>query len=520
MDEDDFLPWEDFDKLHVIRRLREIVGEWWKVQLNFTDHRGYLRGVPKGKFFNPIHQVCRGIAADDKGFRGCLGTVRKTKDLKGHDKTEKGYCHAGFSTITVPITVEGKYLGSVFGDGFIAQETEKEQKTQIKKTLQNLFKSDTQLQNYVENLPVLSAKEVQYLTEMIEMVVAEILLAYSNLWNVKKEVDELKTELMSRYEFSKMVGKSHEMQKLYSLIERIKDSTAIVLIEGENGTGKELIARALHYNSKRRRGKFVALNCGAFNENLLESELFGHVKGAFTGAFKDKKSLFEIANDGTLFLDEIGDMPLAMQVKLLRVLQEGSYRPVGDTETKHTSTRVLAATNQALEEMVRNGKFREDLYYRLNVINLRVPPLRERSEDIPLLIEHFLKQFAESMNTDIKQPDKKCLHKLLSYHWPGNVRELENEIERLYVLAGEEPTLSADDLSARVGDGGGVKVVETQTGKLKDVLEQVEFEMIREGLNRTHWNKSLLAKELGMSRANLIMKVEKYGLGKKERKAG
>lgn len=520
MDDEDFLPWEDFDKLHVIRRLREIVGNWWKVQINFTDYKGYLRGVPKGKFFNPIHQVCRGITADDKGFRGCLGTVRKTRDLKGHEKSEQGYCHAGFSTIAVPITIEGKFLGTVFGDGFIAEETEKKQKELIKNTLRTLFKSDSQLQEYVEKLPVLSEAEVRYLTEMIEMVVAEILLAYSNLWNAKKEVDELKTELMSRYEFEKMVGKSHEMQKLYSLIERIKDSTAIVLIHGENGTGKELIARALHYNSKRRRGKFVDLNCGAFNENLLESELFGHVKGAFTGAIRDKKGLFDVANDGTIFLDEIGDMPLAMQVKLLRVLQEGTYRSVGATETKQTSARVLAATNQDLEELIRNGKFREDLYYRLNVISLQVPPLRERSEDIPLLVDHFLKQFSEQMHTQVKEPDKQCLHKLLSYDWPGNVRELENEIERLYVLAGKELVLSSEDLSSRVAESGSTKLVETHGEKLKDVLEQVELEMIRDGLARTHWNKSLLAKELGMSRASLIMKVEKYGLEKKERKAG
>ena len=508
------LPWEEFDKLHAIRRLRQIVGNQWKIQVNFTDHHGYLRGVPAGKFFNPIHHVCKRITSDSRGFQGCIAAVRKTAGMQ-QEKIEFGQCHAGFSTIAVPISVQNRYLGCVFCDGFIVEETQAEQKKQIKATLNSLFPSDQQIQSYVEQLPVLNKKEVDFLTQLIEMVVEEIILAYAGLWGVRKEVDHLKIALTSRYSFANMIGKSDAMQRLYSLVERVKDAVSIVLIQGENGTGKELIARALHYNSKRRKEPFIAVSCGAFNENLLESELFGHVKGSFTGAIKDKIGLFEAANDGTLFLDEVGETSQTMQVKLLRVLQEGTFRPVGSNENRETSARVICATNRDLTKMLEEGQFRKDLYYRLNVINLVVPPLRERPEDIPLLIEHFVRNFAEKMGTKEKKPSKECLQSLLAYQWPGNVRELENEIERLYVLAGEDSTLVEMNLSPRLHGLVSVSSIDLRGGKLRDVLEQVESEIIKEGLKRTRWNKSQLAKELGISRAGLILKVEKYGLERK-----
>jgi transcriptional regulator with PAS, ATPase and Fis domain len=261
----------------------------------------------------------------------------------------------------------------------------------------------------------------------------------------------------------------------------------------------------------------VTVNCSAFNENLLDSELFGHVKGSFTGAIKDKKGLFEAADKGTLFLDEIGDMSPTMQVKLLRVLQEGTLTPVGGTEVRKVDVRVVAATNKDLKEMVEQGLFREDLYYRINVINLVVPPLRDRKEDIPILVEHFLARNCKEKNLPVKQLAKRAMEKIFDYPWPGNIRELENEIERVIVLAGEEHRVSADLLSQRIRDFGentkvqGVRVA----GKLKDALEELEKTMIKEGLRRTNWNKSRLAKELGISRAGLIMKVEKYGLDKR-----
>jgi transcriptional regulator with PAS, ATPase and Fis domain len=329
-------------------------------------------------------------------------------------------------------------------------------------------------------------------------------------------MDQLSSELGIRYGFDQMIGKSSAMQALYKLLDRVCDSNATVLINGENGTGKELIAKALHYNSKRRKNKFLVINCGAFNENLLESELFGHMKGSFTGATKDKKGLFEAANGGTLFLDEIGDTSMQMQVKLLRVLQEGTYTPVGSTDVKSSNVRILAATNKDLQKMVKDQTFREDLFYRLHVINVVVPPLRDRKEDIPILSDHFLGKFSKETNSSKKDIDKKCLNRLMDHDWPGNVRELENEIERLCVLAGDENMITDEFLSGRIKEKPGNQYPGLRVnGTLKDAVETLEKQLIREGLDRTNWNKSKLAKELGISRAGLIMKVEKYGLEKR-----
>jgi two-component system response regulator HupR/HoxA len=509
--------WSDFDKLHVIRRLREIVGKWWKIQINFTDTKGLLRGVPEGRFFNPLNPICQAVVSDDKGFEACRGTARQTTVETTRSKDARlSRCHAGFSTITVPIRVEGKYMGCVFGDGFLVADSVDEQKARIRSYLERSFSGrEKELTTHIDALPVLAEKDIAYLTELIEMVVEEIIVSQKRVADEQGKVGELSKELGTRYGFDRMIGKSAPMQDLYRMLDRVCSSDATVLVNGENGTGKELIAKALHYNSPRKDKKFVVINCGAFNENLLESELFGHVKGAFTGAMKDKKGLFEEADGGTLFLDEIGETSHSMQVKMLRVLQEGTYTPVGSTTTKRGNVRILAATNRDLQKMVKDGTFREDLYYRLNVIKLTVPPLRERKEDIPLLVEHFLAKFAKESGQR-KDMDKGTLERLLNHEWPGNVRELENEVERLCVLAGSDVIIGPEILSQHIQDNAKNKYPGYRVnGRLKDALEELEKQMIREGLERTRWNKSRLAKELGISRAGLIMKVEKYGLDKR-----
>jgi len=516
--------WDEFDKLHVIRSLRELVGRWWKIQLNFTDTKGFLRGVPEGRFFNPLNSVCKAVTGDQKGFQGCLGTARKTTVDATNSKDSRLFkCHAGFSAISVPIRVNNQYLGCVFGDGFIVEETAAEQRVQIKSYLDRAFPGRAhELMADVDKLPVLSKKEVAYLTELIELVVDEMLRANKVVADSQKKVAELRKELGARYGFDSMIGKSGVMQAMYRMLERVAISDATVLIQGENGTGKELIAKAVHYNSQHRGTKFLVVNCGAFNENLLESELFGHIKGSFTGAVRDKKGLFEEADGGTLFLDEVGEMSMAMQVKMLRVLQEGTFTPVGSTQVRKSNARVLAATNRDLAAMVKQGTFREDLFYRLNVINVTVPPLRDRKEDIPLLVDHFLAAFGKQVNKPAKTLSVACMEDLLNHEWPGNVRELENEIERLCVLAGDDKEISNDFLSPRIKDSV-AKSPNAQyrlDGKLKDALEDLEKEMIRQGLERTRWNKSKLAKELGISRAGLIMKVEKYGLEKRGERSG
>jgi transcriptional regulator with PAS, ATPase and Fis domain len=250
----------------------------------------------------------------------------------------------------------------------------------------------------------------------------------------------------------------------------------------------------------------------------LESELFGHVKGSFTGAIRDRKGYFELADGGTLFMDEIGDISQAMQVKLLRVLQDGSFTPVGGVEGRKSRVRVIAATNRDLKSMVEEGTFRQDLYFRLNVISVQVPPLRDRKEDILLLAEHFLAKSAKDKSIEARILTKRAIEKMFDYNWPGNIRELENEMERVTVLAGTETRITPEMLSPRIREAADRPKVQGSrlSGKLKDALDELEREMIREGLRRTGWNKSRLAKELGISRAGLIMKVEKYGLDKRK----
>jgi two-component system, NtrC family, response regulator HupR/HoxA len=509
--------WEEFDKIHVIRKLREIVGRWWKIQLNFTDQKGLLRGVPEGKFFTPLNPVCKSITENAKGFDGCRGTARSTTASLTNSKGVKvSSCHAGFSTVSVPIRVNGQFVGTVFGDGFVLEDTAIQQKTAIKQYMERSFPDKLdEIPTWVNELPVLSAKDLDYLTELVNLVVDEIVMTHKTINEQEDTVRELRNQLSNRYGFHKMIGKSAPMQNLYRLLERVASSDATILVQGENGTGKELIAKALHYNSPRKKNRMIPVNCGAFNENLLESELFGHVKGSFTGANKDKKGLFEEADGGTLFMDELGETSMAMQVKLLRVLQDGTFSPVGSSQVRKSNVRVVAATNRDLTKMVKEGTFREDLFYRLNVINLTVPPLRDRKDDIKLLTDAFLESNAKHSSKPLKAIGADCMEVLMNYDWPGNVRELENEIERLCVLNGDDKEITAEHISPRItalvkAGSGGIKF----SGSLKGTMEEVERQMISDGLVKHRYNRSRLAKDLGMSRASLISKISKYGLDK------
>ena len=407
---------------------------------------------------------------------------------------------------------------SVLAYSFIEREIPAETRKAARAKVEALGLDGEAFEFALSRMKVLSDGERKYLFELVDLVAQEIVTFHTEITKREDRISALNDQLGERYSYDSMIGKAKPMQAMYSLLDKIKNSDSTVMIQGENGTGKELIARAIHFNSRRKEQSFVTVNCSAIPETLIESELFGHVRGSFTGAVKDKKGLFEAADKGTIFLDEIGDMPPAMQVKVLRVLQEGTFTPVGGTDTKKVDVRVLAATNKDLKEMVEEGQFREDLFYRINVINIVVPPLRDRKEDISLLIEHFMVRGCKEKGLPTKQFAKRALEKIFDYPWPGNIRELENEVERAIVLSGDEERIAAESLSQRIRDHGertkiqGVRV----SGKLKDALEELEKTMIKEGLRRTNWNKSRLAKELGISRAGLIMKVEKYGLDKRK----
>jgi len=313
--------------------------------------------------------------------------------------------------------------------------------------------------------------------------------------------------------FDNIIGESQAMKQVIAQLEKVIDTRATVCIEGETGTGKELVASAIHHQSQRRDKMFVAQNCAAMPENLLESELFGHKRGAFTSADSDKKGLFEIADGGTLFLDEMGEMPMSLQAKLLRVLQEGTIRAVGATSERHVDVRIICATNRDLANEVEKGRFRQDLYYRLMVFPIRLPPLRERHDDIPLLAAHFLARYAEEYRLELPGFTQEALDALAGYPWPGNIRELENEIQRLVIQAEPGHWLEVTDLSPRLRKvEGTVTRIAPKKGTLKEMIEQVERWLITEALRDHGNNKTRTAATLGITREGLHKKLAKFGL--------
>jgi two-component system response regulator PilR (NtrC family) len=325
----------------------------------------------------------------------------------------------------------------------------------------------------------------------------------------------LRRELEQKYTFNNIIGKSPRMQAIFSLIERIARTSSTVLVHGESGTGKELIARAIHFASPRSARRFLSINCGALPENLLESELFGHERGAFTGAVREKKGLFQEADRGTLFLDEIGEMTPSMQVKLLRALQEKVVRKVGGTEEETVDVRIIAATNQDLEARIATGEFREDLYYRINVLPIHLPPLRQRREDIPLLVEHFLQKYCREMDLPTRQISIEAIQMLESYEWPGNVRELENVIERALALSHSE-TITTRDLPVHLLTNRRTHPDLIQLPEdgldLEAYLEDIRAQLMVQALERTRGVQTQAAELLGMSFRSFRYYAKKAGI--------
>jgi len=327
---------------------------------------------------------------------------------------------------------------------------------------------------------------------------------------LRDENRELRAELGQRYEFDNIVGRSDAMREIFATVERVAPTRATVLMCGESGVGKDLIARAIHHHSPRDGRPFVKINCTALPENLMESELFGYEKGAFTGANTTKPGKFEQADTGTVFLDEIGDVPASVQVKLLRILQEREFERLGSNKTRHIDVRVLAATNVDLRAALEQGTFREDLYYRLNVLPINIPPLRERKEDIPFLAEHFVKKLRKDLGTSAQSISEGAIHRLLEYHWPGNVRELENVIERSMVLA-TGPVLEAGDIRLDLAPKSRLAA---NDGFLPEgmTLDDYERSIIREALHRANGNKSQAARLLGLTRNALRYRLSQMGI--------
>ena len=345
---------------------------------------------------------------------------------------------------------------------------------------------------------------------------AEILLVLKKAEErerLKKENSQLRSQLGQQYGFDNLIGKSPQMQDICQLITKVSAFKSSVLITGESGTGKELVARAIHQTSPRKDRTFLGINCGAIPESLLESELFGHKKGSFTGAIQDRKGFFEEADGGTLFLDEIGDIPLNLQVKLIRALQEGEVRRVGEERSIAVDVRVIAATAKDLLAEVERGAFREDLYYRLNVLPIHLPPLRERLEDIPLLVEHFIAKYNTSHGLACKAATPAAMRLLLAYPWPGNIRELENMVERAMILS-EKDRIDADAIPepvARFQKQEGRRATD-DIFSIKIMSRIMEEQFIRKALKRTRGNKSQAAKLLELSYPALLSKITEYGI--------
>ena len=508
--------WNDMKNLHVIAKLEDILSKWYGIDLLYVDKNQNIKS---------------GHTRTDYPFKNLFSKLLLnaplneffTKDLESIERKIQDNETFFFPSELKPleliaskISIEGEYCGFVLGFPFFRDSlTDREY-------LEEIIKKSGAKESSLSSIKRIDSRECEHLQDLIGLVAREVMTFHHEIIKREEQILHLNQKLGSKVRYHNMIGKSSSMQEIYHLLEKISSSDSSVFIQGENGTGKELVAKAIHYNSSRKDKAFLAVNCSAFNENLLDSELFGHVKGSFTGAIKDKQGVFESTHGGTLFLDEIGDTSPSMQVKLLRVLQEGTLLPVGADRPKKVDVRIIAATNKDIKEMMKQGEFREDLFYRINVINIQLPSLKERREDIDLLVDYFLQKRCNESKIPLKKLSKQCMERVFDYSWPGNIRELENEIERMVVLSGEESMIQMDLLSPRIQEEEN-KIIPIRengidiSGNLKRELEKLEILMIREGLHRCNYNKSKLARELGISRACLIMKVEKYNLDKRKK---
>ncbi len=506
-----------------MRLLRDFARAHLGLEVCLADKEGKPVELARQQVPAPNNEFCRLSLHSEEGLRRCTESYRVTRDAICANPIQRApyvhVCHLGFDIVACPVRGDGDGIsGTLYVSGVVAEPlTDKERERLIERTRQ-LNPGDTDLEKAAARLPVLAGEARSSLCAMLESVASDVSRYELDSGRQAREVDAKKHTM----EFEGVVGTSQGMQDVFRMLERIVMTDSTVLILGDSGTGKELVARAIHRNGPRRGEAFVAQNCSALPDTLLESCLFGHVRGSFTGAMRDHHGLFEAANNGTLFLDEIGDMSASLQVKLLRVLQEGTFQPVGSTTTRRVDVRVVCATHKDLPKMVQEGTFREDLFYRIHVIRLNLPPLRDRMEDLPLFVDHFLRKHHRTEGP-LPRLSPGVQMALQRYAWPGNIRELENEIERLIVLGAGEAEIGVEVLSPRVREGvlsprvdaagsSGSSPSVPPAGTLKDAIEDLERRMIAAGLERTGGNKSQLAKELGISRSSLIIKVQQYGL--------
>jgi two-component system response regulator HupR/HoxA len=502
---------EDFSQLEVVQSLSNHLLETYGLGVMTVDESGHT---------HPL--------AQSSSLRAMAELIEDNESLiSDHQLASLGWWRCGPTEIAIhPIgfqMVVGQFpakipLGCLAVGPFLTKDYNARGSRQIRNSLRDISGTQENIETLTTGLPTLSQTELATISQLLELMTNEAARQLGRLAPASNAGTKTKKKKSAKNKFRRLIGTSPPMLELFSLLERIVASESTVYIYGENGTGKELVAREIHEHSNRIGQSFVVQNCSALNDNLLESELFGHKRGAFTGAIADKPGLFEIADTGTLFLDEIGDMSPALQVKLLRVLQEGTFNAVGDVDVRKVDVRIVCATNRDLKQMVRDGTFREDLFYRINVISLKVPPLRERPSDIKALTDYFLIRGLDNAPGPggRKHLSQSALDYLMAYDWPGNVRELQNEIERLLVLTGSMvmvigPELLSPHIRQRaIAEPGSIRP--DLNLSLPEALEHMERAMIYEHLKRSGWNKTKAATSLGISRRNLIRKVVKYDL--------
>jgi DNA-binding NtrC family response regulator len=497
------------ERLRGVQVARTILRESFGLELTLVDGEGPL-AHRKGGVMVGSNELCRAALFSRDGFARC---DRFYRELGGADGERRARCHLGLEAIAVPVRAGDATLGHLVASGFVDPRSP----LGAPPTPAALARGLAALDPFHDD-PAAPARDLRVVRGDRTDVVRAILRSAAR--EIEAREEEARRALRAGDELPGLwgiVGASPAMRGLFELLGRVVRSEATVLITGESGTGKELVARALHEHGPRAGGPFVAANCGAVPPDVLESTLFGHVKGAFSGAIRASGGLFGAADGGTLLLDEVGEMSPAMQVKLLRVLQDGSYLPVGATESRRADVRVVAASHRDLSQMVAAGTFRQDLFYRLHVLTLHLPPLRDRPGDLDLLLRHLMGE-VPGVPPRVGAAARRCLER---YRWPGNVRELRAEVERWAVAAAGEPEVGPEHLSGPVreaggyaGEAGGEAAAAAAAGRgtLAAAVESLERVIIARGLERTAGNRTRLAKELGISRTTLHERLRRYGL--------
>ena len=514
------IDWQKINNTNVVRTFRRICYKWWEVDIQFFDEYGECKSNTNSIQFR--NHLCKFIHSDPTCSKNCTQNYKKyLRGFKKEDKFIICKCFAGLNMIAVPIlTKDDNLIGTIVGSGLLLSKmNDANMKSYVNKLIK-LGLDKTALEESYNNLKEGDNFVKDYLRDFLELI-AEDIMAFYEMLQEKEEIIKKQSVLLERAynaKYKGIIGTSPKMKKIFDTLELIENSGSTVLIDGESGTGKELLAAAIHYNSQRRDKMFVTQNCSAFSDTLLNSELFGHEKGSFTGATAEKKGLFEIADGGTLFLDEVGDMKLDAQARLLRVMEDGSFFRVGGSEQRRVDVRILAATNKKLSEQVHKGFFRKDLFYRINTIQLTLPPLRERKDDIILLTNYFLESYSEMHSNEKKELSQRVIDKFLAYDWPGNIRELRNIVERLVILSGKDMLIDLKHLPEEIMtySNDSTPSIDNldKSKKLQDALRVYEKMMIEEQLERSSWNKTSVSKRLGISRATLNNKIEQYNITK------